>query len=92
MPAKASTLNAMHEKLANELLDRIENGEEETVVDGETVKTVKKRASPALLNVARQMLKDNGIEAKRTPANPIGRLADALPTVEEDPVAEFYSN
>jgi hypothetical protein len=52
-----------HEALATELLRRIKSGE----------------ASATDLNVARQFLKDNGIEALPTAHNPIGNLLADLP-------------
>jgi hypothetical protein len=52
-----------HEELAKELLRRIKSGE----------------ASATDLNVARQFLKDNGIEALPTAHNPLGNLLEGLP-------------
>ena len=56
--ADNETLNALHGLLAAELMRKIRSGE----------------ATAAELNVARQMLKDNGIESRATPANPLGQL------------------
>ena len=59
----------LHEALIEELLGRVKSGE----------------ATPSDLNVARQMLKDNGIIS--APNNkPIIRLADRIPTFDEDTV------
>lgn len=58
----------LHGKLASELLDRIVKGE----------------ATSADLNVARQMLKDNGIDAAPKRGNPLSKLAGQLPTFEDE--------
>jgi hypothetical protein len=59
----------LHEALIEELLGRVKSGE----------------ATPSDLNVARQMLKDNGIIS--APNNkPIIRLADRIPAFDEDTV------
>lgn len=81
MAAKDDTLQSLHEALANDMLDRLSNGEE-VVKDGEVVRV---KPSAATLNAIRQFLKDNGIEAQRLPGNPLGKLASQLPfTGEED--------
>tara|TARA_R100000808_G_C2043629_1_gene82148 strand:- start:65 stop:283 length:219 start_codon:yes stop_codon:yes gene_type:complete len=59
----------LHEGLALELLERIKNGE----------------AKPADLSVARQFLKDNGVDAIATPDSPLKQLVDSLPFDEEIP-------
>lgn len=56
-------LEELHEALADNLLEKINNGE----------------ASPADLSVARQFLKDNGIDAVINQNAPITRLALSLP-------------
>ena len=56
-------LEDLHELVADTLLDRINNGE----------------ATPADLNVARQFLKDNGIDAMPEKTSPMFNLALALP-------------
>jgi hypothetical protein len=58
----------MHLKLGQKLLARIESGE----------------ATAAELNVARQFLKDNGIEGLPKKDNPLGRLSETLPTFSAD--------
>lgn len=70
MAASKDTLETLHEILTQALLDRIKGGE----------------ASASDLNVARQLLKDNGIESLRTPDNPLGQLAQALPEFEDDEI------
>lgn len=69
-PATEGALNALHEALAKAFAERIASGE----------------ATAADLSAARQFLKDNNITAVRTPDNPLGKLADALPFPDEDGV------
>lgn len=68
--ATASAMEALHGALAQALANKIASGE----------------ATAADLAVARQFLKDNGIDGIPTDANPIGQLAQQLPfqTSEED--------
>ena len=58
---------ALHHKLGEELLRRIQSGE----------------ASSAELNVARQFLKDNGIDDIPKPNSPLNELAH-LPVFDDD--------
>lgn len=53
----------LHESLALELLERVKSGE----------------AKPADLAVARQFLKDNGVDAYAAPDSPLQQLVDSLP-------------
>jgi len=63
------TLKDLHEVLAKELLKRVKDPE----------------AKASDLNVARQFLKDNGIEAIPTDNSPLKSLVDELPfNTEED--------
>ena len=57
------TLIELHELLAKELLERIKSGEEKA----------------SILNVARQFLKDNSIEAIPAEGSAIKELVDELP-------------
>lgn len=57
----------LHISLASELLADIKSGE----------------ASSAVLNVARQFLKDNGIDGVPTQENPLGGLVGSLPMFDE---------
>ena len=73
MTEQQDQLHTLHTRLTEELLQRIESGE----------------AKPADLNVARQLLKDNGIEAIPVDDSPLKKLLDTLPQpkdVEEFPV------
>jgi len=72
LAADRDTLSQLHTAVAQNLLKKIENGE----------------ATASDLNVARQMLKDNGIESLPTPDNPIGNLAEELPFDPEQEESE----
>ena len=61
-------LEELHKTLAQELLDRIRSGEEKA----------------SILNVARQFLKDNGIEALPVADSPLKSLIDELPFDAEE--------
>jgi hypothetical protein len=62
----------LHNKLATKLLARIQDGD----------------ATAADLSVARQFLKDNGIDSVAAPGAPITKLADVLPFDQDDPIGE----
>ena len=67
MTLSKEKLEQLHEILTQELLTRIQAGE----------------AAPALLNVARQFLRDNGIESLALPGSPLNDLLSQLPTFDE---------
>ena len=67
MTLSKEKLEQLHEVLTQELLTRIQAGE----------------AAPALLNVARQFLRDNGIESLALPGSPLCDLLSQLPNFEE---------
>ena len=67
MTLSKEKLEQLHEVLTQELLARIQAGE----------------AAPALLNVARQFLRDNGIESLALPGSPLNDLLSQLPSFEE---------
>lgn len=82
-------LQDLHEKLAEVLLDAIQEG---VPLKDDTDGSVHKAPAPAaVLNVARQFLKDNNIEALPVPGSKTAGLAASLPfagTSEyDDPVA-----
>ncbi|WAW10010.1 hypothetical protein NB640_12445 [Oxalobacter vibrioformis] len=55
-------------------------GELHTALAEVLLAEIKKDETPAaILNVARQFLKDNGIEALAVPTSPLGQLATVLP-------------
>ncbi len=85
MAASKTTLHDIHDALAKELLKRVKEGEDD-VIDGEVVKV---SAKPATLNVIRQFLKDNGIEAAITPGSTLGKLAESLPYTDKQDDEEF---
>lgn len=86
MTANKKSVSILHELLARDLKDRLENGEVfltkdgETVLNPETGEKVRVRPSPATLNVVRQFLKDNGIDAEARQGTPFGEFVKtALP-------------
>jgi hypothetical protein len=63
-------LSLLHGEMAKVLLEKVRSGE----------------VTAAELNVARQFLKDNGIDAIPKEGSPLGNLADELPfTSAEEP-------
>jgi len=70
MTKVSETLNALHEAVATELLERIKSGE----------------AKPADLSVAVKFLKDNGIEAIPTDGSLLTALLQELPFDEDDEI------
>ena len=69
---KIKLLETLHTVLIRELLRRIESGE----------------AKPGDLNVARQLLKDNGIECIPTEKSPMEDLMSNLPDLDVIPSIE----
>lgn len=67
MSADKNTLEALHEAVASDLLDKIKSGE----------------AKASDLAVAVKFLKDNGIEAIPTNQNPLGSILAALPFADD---------
>ena len=67
MKDNKKALESLHTALVQELLDRIRTGD----------------AKPSDLNVARQFLRDNGIDAVPTEDNPLGKLLEELPFDEK---------
>ena len=66
--ASAEVMEMLHGILASALADKIKDG----------------TATAADLSVARQFLKDNGIDGIANEANPLGPLAAQLPFQSED--------
>jgi hypothetical protein len=77
MAAAKDALQKLHEVLAQTLADAITEGV--PVKDDETGEVTKAPAPAAILNVARQFLKDNNIEAVAVPGKPLASLASKLP-------------
>jgi peptide subunit release factor 1 (eRF1) len=74
--ASKETLETLHDALATKLKDLLD------AVDGEA------KGAAAVLNVARQFLKDNGIEAVPTPGSPTGKLVQKLNEFPFDPASD----
>ena len=73
MDKSLEILNTMHYELAKFLVDKIKTGE----------------AKAGDLNVARQFLKDNGIECLPVEKNPMQELMENLPDLETIPPSEL---
>ena len=73
MDRNLELLKTIHYELAKHILDLIKSGE----------------AKAGDLNVARQFLKDNGIECIPVENNPIEDLMNNLPDLETIPSSEF---
>ena len=73
MDKSLKTLETLHECLAKELLGKIKSGE----------------AKAGDLNVARQFLKDNGIECLPVEKNPMQELMENLPDLDAVPLADL---
>ena len=69
---KLELLETLHTVLIQELLDKVRSGD----------------AKPGDLNVARQLLKDNGIECIPTANNPMEDLMSSLPDLDVIPALE----
>jgi len=61
-------MSELHEELANQLLGQVMAGD----------------TTASILNVARQFLKDNGIDGVPTQGNPLDNLIHSLPDFNED--------
>ena len=73
MDKSLEVLNTLHLCLAKELLGKIQSGE----------------AKAGDLNVARQFLKDNGVECIPVENNPIQELMENLPDLDAVPLADI---
>ena len=73
MDKSLEVLNTLHLCLAKELLGKIQSGE----------------AKAGDLNVARQFLKDNGIECIPVENNPMEELMNNLPDLDAVPLADL---
>ena len=73
MDKSLEVLNTLHLCLAKELLGKIQSGE----------------AKAGDLNVARQFLKDNGIECLPVESNPMQELMENLPDLDAVPLADL---
>jgi len=78
--ASIDTIGVIHNKLAQvfiEALDSVDPAE---------------RGAAAILNVIRQFVKDNGVDALPVPGSPLGQLADKVAEFPFDPAAEMTVN
>jgi len=73
MDKSLEVLNTLHLCLAKELLGKIQSGE----------------AKAGDLNVARQFLKDNGVECIPVENNPMEELMNNLPDLDAVPLADL---
>ena len=73
MDRSLKTLETLNECLAKELLVKIQSGE----------------AKAGDLNVARQFLKDNGVECLPVEKNPMQELMENLPDLDAVPLADL---
>lgn len=76
MAERNKLLEQLFDETVHSLLTKIRSGE----------------AAASDLNVARQMLKDNGIEAIPTPRNPLGSLAKELPVFSDEETEKYSLN
>ena len=73
MDRNLKILKSLHYELAKELLDRVRCGD----------------AKAGDLNVARQFLKDNGVECLPVEKNPMQELMENLPDLDAVPLADL---
>lgn len=69
-------MDRLREKMIEECIDILDNGEVKMTEQG----PIRVRPSASMLNVVRQLLKDNGIDQE--PIEPTRILTDELPFVE----------
>ena len=84
---KRTPLEALHEVFTNELRDGLENGMRAVDKDGNEVR---QPANPAYLNVIRQFLKDNNIQATATNGNSLEKILLALQRDHEEQDSDRY--
>ena len=73
MEKSLKIMKTMHYELAKFLVDKIKSGD----------------AKAGDLNVARQFLKDNGVECIPVEDNPMGELMKGLPDLDAVPLADL---
>lgn len=78
--ADKGKLESLHDKLATVLADALDE------IDP------KEKGTAAVLNVARQFLKDNNVEAAPREGQPMGRLADKVSEFPFDPAEDARPN
>lgn len=78
--ASEDALGDLHSALAKVLTDAVKNGVTVLDKDGNEVSVT---CPAAVLNAARQFLKDNGIECQPQEHNPLGELARSMPKFDD---------
>jgi len=78
--ASVDTIGVIHSKLAKVFIEALD-----TVDPAE-------RGAAAILNVIRQFVKDNGVDALPAPGSPLGNLADKVADFPFDPSTEMTVN
>ena len=73
MDRSLKIMKTLHYELAKELLDKVKSGD----------------AKAGDLNVARQFLKDNGVECIPIESNPMQELMENLPDLDAVPLADL---
>jgi hypothetical protein len=86
MAASKEIMAALHEALAAEFVDLLKNGVTCYDKDGNAYQ---RKANASELNVIRQMLKDNGIEAELTNSKPLQSVVAGLPFEGEAEIHQF---
>lgn len=81
MAASKKVIEDLHEALANAFTKIVKEGVQVTDKEGNLV-TLTTPAS--YLNVARQFVKDNDVQAAPLPGTPLGNLVNSLPFAGED--------
>jgi hypothetical protein len=77
--ASEESLQILHAKVCEALVEAIKP--DPIIADGVVVGH---KPNAAALNVARQMLKDNGIQAVRAKGSAMDKLANSIPTTFDD--------
>jgi len=78
--ASVDTIGIIHGKLAKVFIEALD------VIDPA------EKGAAAVLNVIRQFVKDNGVDALPAPGAPLGHLADKVSQFPFDPSAEMTVN
>lgn len=83
-------LRRMHDLMARHLTDLLENGEiartkqGEVVVDPDTGKPLRIKPTASTLNVIRQFLKDNNVDALPADGSPLSDLLGTIPQFDDE--------
>lgn len=88
MAASKDLMSRLHEALATEMSKMLDEG---VTAKDEEGNIVKLSPSPSTMNVIRQFLKDNNIEADLAKSKPLQSVVAKLPFEGEDNVHQFPS-